>query len=159
MADLKQHGTAAAVAAMVAATTQVAMPPKVVEKPVQVTIAASKHAWPDLSDIEKAALAARLTWAAGQKVQIFCDGSDCRDLQTDLDDAFEDAGVASERAIPINPLGYGFAVVYGVGDHGIASKLAGDITAATGGRLAPETKATTTEIDGIVIAIGKKPRQ
>src|SRR5260370_32252042 len=114
MADLKQHGTAAVVAAMVAIGAQTALPPKerIVEKPVQVTIAASKHAWPDLSDPEKQALTARLGWLAGTKVAIFCDGADCRDLQTDLDDVFEDAKIASHRSIPFDSLGYGFSIFY-----------------------------------------------
>lgn len=157
MADLKQHGTSAVVAAAVAATMQTALPAKVIEKPMAVTIAASKHAWPDLSDTQKAQLAERLKWFKG-KVQIFCDGADCRDLQTDLDDAFEDAGASSERAIPINALGYGFAVLYGVGGEAIANNIANDIDAASDGRLKPSVKPAMT-LDGVAIAIGKRPRK
>jgi hypothetical protein len=161
MADIKQHGTAAVVAALVSIGAQQAMPQKtrIVEKPVYVTIGTSKHAWPDLSDIEKAALAGKVGFLKGSKVEILCGGSDCRDLQTDLDDVFEDAGVSSERASPFNALGYGIAVIYGVGDYAHASALAAEIKAVTAGRVAPAVEsAALVPIDGLVIAIGKRPR-
>jgi hypothetical protein len=159
MPDLKQHGTAAAVAAMVAAGMQTAMPAKtVIEKPMHVTVAASKHAWPDLSDAQKAALSGRVGWLAGTKIMIFCDGSDCRDLQTDLDDAFEDARISSDRATPMNPIGYGMAVLYQSGDDARATRLAGDIKTASGDRVAPDVKANTVLAEGLVIVIGKRPR-
>jgi hypothetical protein len=142
--DIKHHGTAAIVAASVATATISALPPKVVEHPLAVTISTSKHAWPDLADAEKAQLAERLKGLAGKKVEIFCDGADCRDLQTDLDDAFEDAGVAAERAAPFMPLGYGIQVIYGVGDYALASKLAADIKAVSGGRIAPLVASSVT---------------
>lgn len=158
MDHVKHHAVAAIVAASVATATLAAFPPKLIERAVSVTVAASKHAWPDLSDAEKALLAERVKDLAGKKVEVFCDGADCRDLQTDLDDVFEDAGVASERAAPMSPLGYGIQVVYGVGDYALASKLAADIKAATGGRIAPLV-ASSISSDGLAIAIGKRPRQ
>lgn len=160
MSYLKQHGTAAGTAAIVAAGILAAIPQvkeKTIEKPVHVTVQASKHAWQDLSDDEKADLAGRIK-GLGVKVSIFCDGGDCRDLQTDLDDAFEDAGVASERAIPVNPLGYGFAVLYGVGQYPAGSQLVAALKASTNGRLVPELKSGL-DINGLVVAIGKRPRK
>lgn len=165
MSDLKElgakHGAPAVIAALVAGTISATSPPptkeKIIEKPVQVTVATSKHAWPDLSDAQKEALAARLGWLSGSKVMIFCDGADCRDLQTDLDDAFEDAKVNSERAIPVNPLGYGIAVVY-AGERERADRLASDISTASEGRVSPKVEANASAADGLMIVIGKRPR-
>jgi hypothetical protein len=158
MPDIKQHSATAVVAATVAALAGQALPakPPIIQ---HVTVAASKYAWPDMTDAEKAELADRLKWFAGKSVRIFCDGADCRDLQTDLDDAFEDAGASSERAIPVNALGYGFAVMYGVGDYGIASRLAADIRIATGGRIAPTVESAISLAEGVALAIGKRGRE
>lgn len=158
MDHIKHHGIAAIVAASVATAILTTFPPQLIQRAVSVTIATSKHAWPDLSDAEKAQLSARARGLVGKKIEIFCDGADCRDLQTDLDDAFEDAGVTSERAAPFSPLGYGVEVIYGVGDYAIASKLAADIKAASGGRIAPIVASSATGA-GLAIAIGKRPRQ
>ncbi len=156
MPDWKQQFAAAAIAAVVAAGVGATLPAK--EKPVHVTVQTSKHAWPDLSDPEKGALAARVTWLSGSKVVIFCDGADCRDLQTDFDDVFEDAKVDSARLTPPIPLGYGIGVVYRA-DVAQANRLAADIHAASGGRLSPQVRQSSAYAgEGIAIAIGKRPR-
>ena len=73
---------------------------------------------------------------------------------------FEDAGVASDRVAPVNPLGYGVAVLYGVGDYRLGSKLAADLKAATAGRLVPDLQTSIYVNDGeLAIAIGKRPRR
>src|SRR5690242_18525735 len=69
--SVKQHGTAIAIAVAASAGLQQALPPKTVEKPVAVTVAASRFAWPDLSDAEISALGARVKWLSKTRLQIF----------------------------------------------------------------------------------------
>lgn len=159
---MKQHAIPAAVAAVIAAGTaggiEATRTAPVIPAPIVHAINASKHAWPDLSEAEKIALANTLAWLKGGKVIILCDGADCRDLQTDIDDAMEDAGVVSTRDRPMVPLGYGIAVVSGPGD-GRAPRLAAALKAATGGRLDPKTEAHDSAKDVLIVAIGKRPRR
>lgn len=157
---MKQHLVAGAVALAVASGASYVMRPKTAPQPVAVTVSTSRFAWPDLGDAEVAALAARVKWLGKTRVQIFCDGADCRDLQTSLDNAFEDAGVVSERAIPFNPLGYGIAITYGVGNQDRAVRLADDIEKASNGRLSLHVSlGVYVKDDELLIAIGKQPRK
>lgn len=162
MAELKKHSTTAAVAMvaglLAAGGTHLAIPnEKIVEKPVHVTVATSKHAWPDLSDAQVDALATKVGWLKGTKISIFCDGADCRDLQTDLDNAFEMAGVESQRVVPMNPLGYGLAVLLPA-DDARGQRLADAIKEASAGKLVPTIERGAAS-DAIYIVIGKRPRR
>jgi hypothetical protein len=105
--------------------------------PKQIThsVYASKHAWPDLSEAEKAELASRLKPIAG-KLDIVCGDAGCSDLAADIDDAAEKAGVESVLDRPIGPLGYGLGVRADKGDDR-AQRVADALKAATGGRLRP----------------------
>jgi hypothetical protein len=46
--------------------------------------------------------------------------------------------------MPFSPLGYGVQVIYGVGDYALASKLAADIKAVSGGRISPIVASSVT---------------
>lgn len=156
---MKQHAIPAAIAAAISVAVPFALPQAPVNQIVH-SVNASKHAWPDLSDAEKTALAEGVAWLKGAEVAILCDGADCRDLQTDIDDAFEDAGVVSTRDRSVMPLGYGMAVV-AEQDDPRAPRLAAALQLASGGRLsvAVAYRGDASKQDrGLLIMIGKKPR-
>lgn len=158
---MKHHAIPAAIAVAVAAATATGLdlskgPRQVTREVTSVThsVNASKHAWPDLSTEEQAALARELAWLKGGKVVIFCEGADCRDLQTDLDNALEDAGVDSTRDRPMFSLGYGVRIVAAPGDTA-AERLAAALSTTT--TLHP-TVMHAEGVRGLMITIGKRPR-
>lgn len=96
----------------------------------------AKHAWPDLTDKEKKALAGVLkTLPAGIKFDIVCNLASCDDLAEDIDDSIEKAGFDSLLDHTIGPLGYGIAIQVNPADHDAALKAAAAIKMATEGRL------------------------
>jgi hypothetical protein len=163
--ELKKHAAAAVVAAIVGAFAgaggQHLMPPKerlvVREQPVRV--AASKHAWPDLTQDETIAIGERLKDPLkGISVGIFCNDSSCDDLAHDLDDAMQIADVGSTLERSALPLRTGFAILAGPGNEQ-AQGVADIIKSTTAGKLAPEVRQTSDTPPGtILIAIGNKPR-
>lgn len=157
MPDLKQHGISAAVAAMVAAGVMTAWPPKekIVEKPVYVTVAASKHAWKDLTQAETIAIGEALSSLKDAKVFVMCNDATCDDLAHDLDDAMQIAGAVSSldrSALPLDP---GISVYTAPGDARGAT-VADAIGKATGGKIAPIARSSSTAQGMVMIAIGKR---
>lgn len=158
--DLRNHTAAAVVAALVGALAgagaQHLMPGKerIVEKQTQVTIAASKHAWPDLTQDETIAIGEQLAALKGVRVYIFCNDAACDDLAHDIDDAMEIAGAVSTLDRPAFPPGYGFAVAASKGDQR-ARVLADAISRATSGRLSPVVLISDTADGAIQVIIGK----
>lgn len=156
---MKQHAMSAAIAAVIAAAVALAvgqLTPRLPLTQIVHSINASKYAWPDLSDAEKAALTAELAWLRGSKVLVLCGGAECEDLQTDIDDALEDAGVDSTRDKPYAPLAYGLAVWAAPGDVR-GERLAASLRSVTDGRLDAKVDRDARAQDPI-IAIGKMPR-
>ena len=140
MPTLKDHlayGTVAAALAVAISTAAVNLKAPVVEKPISV-VEASKHAWPALSDDEKAALTAVLkTLPKGTSFDIVCNTASCDDLAEDIDDAMESAGLGSSLDHSAGPLGYGVGVMVNAADQAAAEKAIAALTKATGGRLDP----------------------
>lgn len=156
----KKHGVAAVVAAAVAAGTSASMPQK---PPVQVThqVNASKHAWPDLTDPQKARLSAALAARKGASLSILTSDASAVDLAQDIDDACEDAGVTSQITSAALPIGYGFYVAAEQGNDDLAAAardVAVAIALATDGALKPDVRIDAQKGAGLFIAIGKKPR-
>jgi len=122
------------------------------------SIAASKHAWQDLTDAEKVQLAdlAKRDFPKGIKIDIVCNDAGCSDLAADLDDAFEDAGIESSLDKAIGPLGYGIGVAAGKFDENAAEVLINVISASTG--LQPAMTSNKSAPGYVTILIGKKPR-
>lgn len=162
---MKHHLVTAAVAASVALAAAGAVitvaPPRQVHVTEQVTrtIAVSKHAWPDLSDAEKAALAGVLkTVPKATKFEIICDDAGCADLAADIDDAMEQAGLSSVLDHAIGPLGYGIALRVNAFDRAAAEAASAALKRATAGRLdLPVTEAApnTNPAGYVTILIGK----
>lgn len=120
---------------------------------------AGKHAWPSLSDSEKAALTAVLkTLPKTTKFDIVCNDAGCNDLAMDIDDAMEKAGLESVLDRSVGPLGYGVAVKVNPFDHDTAVAASAALKQATAGRLdVPVADAApNTNLPGYVtILIGK----
>src|SRR5579871_2639816 len=134
---MKQHLIAGVVAAAVASGISVYAPPKVTQ--IHHEIALSKHAWPDLTEAQRLALAE--TWKATPprvKIDIVCNDAGCSDLAADIDDAAEDAGVDSQLDKAIGPLGYGIAIQANEFDKAEAEQMIAAIAQATDGALAPQ---------------------
>lgn len=152
---MKQHITAAAIAAVVAGAIAAAMPAKVTQ--TTHSIATSKHAWPDLTDVQKAALSSALSPLNGRiKVDIVCNDAACSDLAQDIDDACEMAGIDSVLDKAVGPLGYGIGI-----QAGQAEKVAAESVAAALKAVGIDTPI----VDGksapgyVAILIGKHPRR
>jgi hypothetical protein len=162
--EIKKHAATALIAALVGALAgagaQHAMPGKerIVEKQTQVTVAASKHAWPDLTQDETIAIGESLASLKDATVHIFCNDAACNDLAHDLDDAMEIAGANSTLDQSALPMGYGFSVITKEGDDR-GQAVAESIKAATAGRLSPDARHDASAQGAIVIAIGKHPHQ
>lgn len=158
---IRNHAAPAAIAALVGllagAGGQHLMPGKerLVERQTQVTVAASKHAWPDLNQDETIAIGEALSALKDAQVNIFCNDAACDDLAHDLDDAMQIAGANSSLDHSINALGSGFAVFTAEGDDR-GQTIAGAVKAATAGRLDPEARHSALAAGAIQIAIGKR---
>ncbi len=119
---IRNHAVSAAIAVLVGllagAAGQHFMPGKerIVEKQTQLTIAASKHAWPDLTQDETIAIGEALSTLKDAQVHIFCNDAACDDLAHDLDDAMQIACAISSLEHSVNPMGSGFAVLTAEGD-------------------------------------------
>lgn len=145
---VKHHALSAAIAASVAASA-VSVASKHVEQ-VTHSINVSKHAWPDLTDAQKAAFAEAVK-GIRRKVDIVSADAASVDLAEDLDDAFEAAGVESVLDQARAPLGYGIAVIAPKGAEADGAQLAAALKAATGG----DVPLTTGKYPFLIVAIGK----
>lgn len=133
MKDHIIHGTIAAVVAASIAGGVVHYAPV---KQVTHSIQASKHAWPDLTDDEKTAIAAVLgTVPPGVKFDIVCNDGACTDLALDIDDALELAGLDSSLDRSLGPLGYGIGIQVNEADLEAARAASAALRAGTHGRL------------------------
>jgi len=157
---IRNNAASAAIAALVGlaagAGGQHLMPGKerVVERQTQVTVAASKHAWPDLNQDETIAIGEALAPLKDAQISIFCNDAACNDLAHDLDDAMQIASANSSLEHSVNAMGSGFAVLTAEGDdRGLL--IASAIKAATAGRLDPEVRHSALT-GTIQIAIGKR---
>ena len=163
MEFIKKHAAPAIVAAIVGALAGVGgqhvMPAKQKIVQVPVRVAASKHAWPDLTQDETIAIGEKIaSTLKGTNVSIFCNDSSCDDLAHDLDDAMQIGDVGSTLERSAMPLGYGFSIVGPVGDAR-AREVADIIAGATGGKLKPDAKSASDVPPGsVLISIGSKPR-
>lgn len=155
---MKQHLISGAVAAAVASAAVQLTPAKITQ--VTHEIAVSKHAWPDLTDSQKAALVA--AWKAkppGVKIDIVCNDAACSDLADDIDDAAEDAGVSSVLDKAIGPLGYGIGVQANKFDKSAAEALAAALSEASGGTLKVKLVEGKSAPGFVSLLIGKHPRK
>jgi hypothetical protein len=118
-----------------------------------------KHAWPDLTDDEKAALSSVLaTLPKSIKFDIVCNDAACIDLAMDIDDAMEGAGLVSVLDRSLGPLGYGIAVQVNEAERATAETAVAAFKNATGGRLDLPLIAATkgaTPPGYVTIIIGK----
>jgi hypothetical protein len=121
-----------------------------------------KHAWPDLTESEKAALAAVLkTLPKSTKFDIVCNDAACIDLAMDIDDAMEAAGLESVLDHSLGPLGYGIAVQVNAADRPAAETAIAALKEASGGRLdlpLAESAAGASPPGYVTIVIGKYRR-
>ncbi len=119
----------------------------------------SKHAWPDLTAGQKEAFAASVK-GLPFKIDIASADGASTELAYDLDDAFEDAGVASQLDRPLLPLPYGISVAAPKGAdqkaNDAAEKVAGALKAALGGRY--DVPIVPGQYPFLIISIGKRPR-
>jgi hypothetical protein len=154
---VKHHALSAAIATAIAGGAVTLKAPKIEQ--VAATVYASKHAWPDLTDPQKVALAAVLkTLPKGIKFDIVCNDAGCSDLAADIDDACEQAGVDSVLDRALGPLGYG-AYVQVNGDDLVAAQTAiGALRSATNGVLDPPIKKGPSAKGYVTIFIGKYRR-
>jgi hypothetical protein len=116
----------------------------------------SKHAWPDLTEAEKADLAARFKQIPGLKLDIAGADASSVDLSQDIDDAAEQAGIESVLDHAAIPLGYGIGIA--AGDIATAQAVADALSAATHGRLKAEIKIDARTYGYAVVNIGKYRR-
>ena len=134
---------------------------KALQTPKQITHAvnASKHAWPDLTDDEKAALAEVLkTVPKTVKFDIICNDAGCNDLAMDIDDAMEKAGLDSFLDRSLGPLGYGIDIQVNTFDMKAAQQAGLALKKATSGRLdlaVIEAPPSTNPPGYVTIRIGK----
>lgn len=153
---MKQHLISGVVAAAIAGGIGLYMPPKVTQVTHQ--IAVSKHAWPDLTQPQKADLAHALTsLPGGVRIDIVCNDAGCSDLAADIDDACEDAGLESVLDKAIGPLGYGIGVQANEFDKPAAEALITAIAGATD--LKPQIVSGKSPAGYVTLLIGKRPRK
>lgn len=123
------------------------------------TVHLSKHAWPDLTDAEKSALADVLKGLPKTtKFDIICNDAGCADLAMDIDDAMEAAGLESALDRSLGPLGYGIVVQVNPWDRPAAETAIAALKKATAGRLdvpLMESPKGTTPPGYVSIVIGK----
>ena len=152
------HGSIAAVIAVAVTAGGLAYVPRTVTN-VTRSIETSKHAWPDLSDQEKAAITAvAKTLPKGTKFDIVCNDAGCSDLAADIDDAFEDAGIDSVLDRSLGPVGYGIGIQVNEADRPTAEKAVAMLKEASGGRLDPPIVNGSSAPGYVTIIIGKHPR-
>lgn len=133
---MKDHIIHGAIAAVVAASIAGGIAHYAPVKQVAHSVQASKHAWPDLTDDEKAAIAAVLkTVPPGVKFDIVCNDGACTDLALDIDDALETAGLDSSLDRSLGPLGYGVGIQVNEADLEAAQAAARALRSGTQGRL------------------------
>jgi len=155
---MRQHLISVAIAAAVAGGIAAYAPAQKVTRD-HIVIAPSKHAWPDLTDGQKAALAATLRQKPfSAKIDIVCNDAGCSDLATDIDDAAEDAGIESQLDKAIGPLGYGIGVQANEFDKAAAQALIAALDEATGGALKAQLVAGKSPAGYVTLLIGKHPR-
>jgi hypothetical protein len=152
---MRQHLITAAVAAVTAAcvgygSLRLAPAPKAI-----VSVNASRHVWPDLTQDETIALGEKLAPYKDSKVIIFCNDAACSDLAYDLDDAFQIAGIDSAVEHSLISMGSGFGIAGDADDARVAA-IANAISGATGARIAPQIVKQRERGRVISIAIGKR---
>lgn len=151
---VKHHALGAAIAAAIAAAAVHVVPPKI--EHVAQTVYASKHAWPSLTDPQKAALAGVLkTLPQTLKFDIVCNDAGCSDLAEDIDDACEQAGLASYLDHSQGPLGYGAWVQVNAADLAAAQIAIKALSDATNGALDPPVRKGPSLPGYVTIVIGK----
>jgi hypothetical protein len=156
---VKHYVALSSIAAAMVAGAAHYVPPKIEQ--VAATVYASKHAWPDLTDAQKAALTAVLkTLPKGVKFDIVCDDAGCYDLAADIDDAMENAGIDSvlDHTANGSPLGYGAWVQVNAKDLLAAQAAIAALSDATGGALNPRIEKGPSAPGYVTIVIGKHPR-
>jgi hypothetical protein len=154
---IKHHALGAAIAAVISAAAVHSVPPKVEQ--VAATVYASKHAWPSLTDAQKAALTDVLkTLPKGVKFDIVCNDAGCSDLAADIDDACEAAGIDSVLDHSQGPLGYGAWVQVNAKDIAAASIAMAALSTATGGVLNAPIKKGPSVPGYVTVIIGKYKR-
>lgn len=124
--------------------------------------AAEARSWGGLKADELAALQGRLRGLGGERVNIFCQGSFCRELAEDLDEAFESSGFDSYLELPLIDIGKGIGISP---KSDKTAAIAGAIRDATGGRIklpvldVPKLKGADGKetLAPIAIAIGRVP--
>jgi hypothetical protein len=130
------------------------------EQPVRV--AASKHAWRDLTPDETIAIGEKLKDPLkGISLSIFCNDSACDDLAHDIDDAMQIADVRSTLDRSVTPLKPGIVIVASPNGAKAASALADAIAGATAtsGALNPSvTRAQDVPEGALLLTIGSKAR-
>ena len=143
--------------------TRPADPPPPIEKRVTYKPReASARVWPGLDKAELALLQERLRGLGGEKISIYCQGSFCRELAEDLDEAFESSGFDSYLEMPLFDMGKGLGISPKT-DKTVA--IAGAIRDVTRGRLnmpvhdVPKIRGPdgTEAAPPIVIAVGRRP--
>lgn len=154
---MKQHFTAGAVAAVIASGVAGGVahysPPQVIH--VTHEMHASKHAWPDLTDPEKAAIGAAVQAMAPVKFDIVCKDAGCNDLAMDLDDAFERGAAISVLDGTSSILGYGIWIEVEGAELDKAATVSAAVKAATGGRLDIPIAPGSSAPGYVKIVIGK----
>jgi hypothetical protein len=157
---LKHHIIHSGIAFVIAAAVSYGFAGIYPPKQLVHSITSSKHAWADLTDVEKEKLASLLAGHTDLKVDILCNDAGCTDLAQDLDDALEDAKVESVLDRSISPLGYGFGVMAETHDMAHGRLVADALKIATDGRLSPAVTVEPNSTGGYVrIVIGKAPRK
>lgn len=160
--DIRKYAATTLIAAVVGGlsgyTSQYLAPQRERVMVEKVRVAASKHAWPDLTMDETIAIGEAMKGPLkGLGVQIFCNESSCDDLAHDIDDAMQIADVGSSLEKSVTSLGYGINIVVGSGGNATAAKaLADTIASATSGKLKPGVKQANVADGSILIAIGKQ---
>lgn len=155
---MRQHIIPGAIAAVVAVAL-LGVDHLAAPRTVEVThaIAASKHAWPDLTDAQKSALARVLANVPrGTKFDLVCNDAGCYDLAADIDDAMEAAGFESSLDRSTGPLGYGIGIQVNARERDAANDAASALRETTGLELPISIAAAGANPPGYVtILIGK----
>lgn len=151
---MKQHLIPGAIAAVVAASIAGGVAHYAPVKQVVHSVNASKHAWPDLTDAQKADMVERLAPFKGTKILILSADAASTDLAQDIDDAAELAGVDSALDRPMLPLGYGIGVQAEGGDER-AAQLADALGAVTGAKVDIIRAKTASSGYPLWVVIGK----
>ena len=123
------------------------------------SVYASKHAWPDLSSEQKAALIEELKkLPKDTKADIVCNDAGCSDLAADIDDAFEAAGFNSSIDRAIGPLGYGIGVQVNSEDRPAAETIIRSLNRVSATKQDIEIVNGASAKGYVTIIIGKHPK-